>query len=74
MRIKHPSTFVKYDDTYNALHQLYVDALDDPNFREYVRRRAQPIWGTRVDEENGMWNYIIAITDDEETKFVDEFF
>ena len=45
MRIKHPSTFIKY--------------ISDEEYRQSVLKKAEPIWGKRVDK-SGVESYIIT--------------
>ena len=52
MRFVRQSEYIKYNDEYNDLHQLFVDALDTPNFRKYILAKASPIWGPSWDRTN----------------------
>ena len=52
MRFIRQSEHIKYNDEYNPLHQLLVDALDTPDFRKHILAKAAPIWGPSWDRTN----------------------
>ena len=51
LRIRRASEYIKYDDTYNPVHQLFVDALDTPGFRKYILAKAAPVWNERFEKQ-----------------------
>lgn len=46
--LRHPDTFIKYNDEYNPTHQLFKDALDESSFREYIRIKARAVWNPKL--------------------------
>ena len=58
LRIKRPSEYIKYDDTFNMVHHIFEIACskEDTSYsgqgiRRRILRDAQPVWGRRVDKD-----------------------
>ena len=48
MTLRHPDTFIRYNDEFNSVHEVFKDKLEEPNFRAYMLYKAKPVWNPRL--------------------------